>query len=126
MIRMSRSKYSNRKTVKHGIQFDSKMESEYYDILLLRQRAGQISELTLQPEFTLLPSFKRNGRTVRGVKYKGDFMYLEDGKTVVVDVKGVETKDFIIKSKLFLSQHPDKELILVTKDGGRWSERCAG
>ena len=125
-IGIKQNKYSNKKTVRHGIKFDSKMEAEYYNILLLRQQAGQISELTLQPEFELLPAFKRNGRTIRGVKYKGDFMYREDRKTVVVDVKGVETKDFRIKSKLFLAKNPDIELILVTKDGARWLERCAG
>lgn len=119
-MRLQKSKYSAKKTVRRGIKFDSKMEAEYYDQLLLLQRAGLITDLELQPSFTLLESFKQNGRTVRGVKYKADFMFTELGRTVVVDVKGVKTKDFIIKAKFFMSMYPEMELRLVTKSGSRW------
>lgn len=117
-----RSKYSAKKTVRCGIKFDSKMEAEYYDQLLLLQRGGVITDLKLQPSFTLLESFKKDGRTVRGVKYKADFMFTEHGRTVVVDVKGVKTKDFIIKAKFFMSMYPDYELRLVKQSGSRWIE----
>lgn len=125
-MRLAANKYGAKRTTRLGKTFDSKMEAEYYQILLLRLRAGQISDLTLQPEFTLLESFKRNGKTVRGVKYKADFMYQENGKTIVVDVKGYKTKDFMIKSKFFISQNPDKALMLVTQERSKWIERYVG
>lgn len=117
-----RSKYSAKKTVRRGIKFDSKMEAEYYDQLLLLQRAGHITDLKLQPSFALLEPFEHNGKKVRGVKYKADFMFKERGKTIVIDVKGVKTKDFIIKAKFFMSMYPDYELRLVKKSGSRWIE----
>lgn len=41
----------------------------------------------------------------RAVKYKADFVYKENGETVVEDTKGVKTKDYIIKRKLMLWVH---------------------
>jgi len=36
-----------------------------------------------------------------------DFVYEENGKTVVEDVKGVRTRDYILKRKLFKYNYPD-------------------
>lgn len=99
-------KYGNRKTVIDGIQFDSKKEAYRYCELKLLQRAGKIQELQLQKEFELLPSQKIGGKVVeRAVKYKADFYYLQDGRVVVEDTKGVKTKDYIIKRKLLLYRY---------------------
>lgn len=117
---MRANKYGAKRTVIDGIQFDSKMEAEYYRQLMLLQRAGVITDLELQPGFTLLDSFTKNGKKVQGIVYRADFKYKEAGKTVVVDVKGVRTKDFNIKKKLFDYRYPDLELKLVTKENGRW------
>jgi len=117
---MRANKYGAKRTVIDGIQFDSKMEAEYYRQLMLLQRAGAITDLELQPRFTLLDSFTKNGKKVQGIVYRADFKYKEDGKTVVVDVKGMRTKKFNIKKKLFDYRYPDLELKLVTKENGRW------
>ena len=37
--------------------------------------------------------------------YAADFVYTEDGQTVVEDAKGVRTKEYIIKRKLMLYIH---------------------
>lgn len=34
--------------------------------------------------------------------YRADFKYTEDGKTVVEDVKGFRTKEYILKRKMML------------------------
>lgn len=101
------SKYHSRKTVVDGITFDSKAEAERYSDLKLLERAGFISSLVLQPEFELQPKFHKNGKTYRSITYRADFSYTEQGKTIIEDVKGMETKEFKLKRKLFEYRYPD-------------------
>jgi hypothetical protein len=68
-------------------------------------RAGMISELATQVPFELIPSQKRDGKVVeRPVKYIADFVYKQDGETVVEDVKSPATRtpQYIINRKLML------------------------
>ena len=97
------SKFRNIKTIVDGIPFDSRKEAERYCELKLLQRAGQIHNLVLQKEFELLPKQEVDGKTVeRAVKYRADFTYEENGKTVVEDTKGFRTPEYILKRKLML------------------------
>ena len=95
------SKYGAVKTIIDGIQFDSKREAQRYAELKLLERAGAIQNLQRQVEFELIP--KQDGE--KPVKYKADFVYTENGQTVVEDAKGMKTKDYIIKRKLMLWIH---------------------
>ena len=52
-----------------------------------------------------MDSYEYDGKTIRAIDYIADFMYEEDGKRVVEDVKGIRTKDYIIKSKLFIKKY---------------------
>lgn len=71
-------------------------------------RSGEISGLTLQPRFTLQPSFKKAGRTIRKIEYVADFMYTDrSGQTVVEDVKGMRTDVYRLKRKMFEYRFPD-------------------
>ncbi len=106
-------KYRNRKTIIDGITFDSKGEANRYCELKLLERAGEISDLTLQPKFTLQESFKKGKKTHRAITYIADFRYQENGKTIIEDYKGMETEVFRIKRKLFEKRYPDKELRIV-------------
>ena len=101
------NKYHAHKAELDGITFDSKAERDRYAQLKLLLRAGEISDLTLQPEFELIPSYRKNGRTVRAIKYRADFMYKKNGETVIEDVKGVRTKEFVIKKKLMEWRYPE-------------------
>lgn len=108
------SKYRAKKTVVDNITFDSIAESKYYEQLKWLLQAKQIKYFKLQPKFLLQDGFKKNGVTVRKIEYKADFeVHNLDGSIEIVDVKGVETKDFIIKKKLFLNKY-DLPLKLVT------------
>ncbi|MGR6546285.1 DUF1064 domain-containing protein [Paenibacillus tundrae] len=120
---MRGNKYGAKKTVKDGITFASKMESERYRMLMLLERAGEISELTLQPVFQLVDPFTKMGKKKRGIKYTADFMYKQDGQSIVEDVKGFAARDFSLRRTLFDAKYPDIVLKLVTKTGGRWEER---
>lgn len=95
------SKYGNKKTTVNGITFDSQKEANRYVELMLMVRAGEISELKLQPEFTLQEAFiTPYGERIRAVKYIADFSYKDGVQTVVEDVKGCMTKEYEIKKKL--------------------------
>lgn len=108
MVSKYNSKYNSKKTVVDGQKFDSKKEARRYQELLLLEKAGEIKNLSRQVKFVLIPSQRdENGKVVeRECSYKADFTYEEEGgiKTVVEDVKGYRTKEYIIKRKLMLYQ----------------------
>lgn len=89
-----------------GICFDSKAEMRRWGELVLLQRAGQIKGLERQPVFVLVMPFTAAGRKYRGIRYVGDFRYIEAGRVVVEDVKGVATAAYKIKRQLFARQFP--------------------
>lgn len=100
------SKYNAKKIRIDGITFDSKAEAKRYTELIMLQKSGVISDLQRQVEFTLIPTQYIDGKCVeRACKYKADFVYTEDGKRIVEDVKGQKTKDYIIKRKMMLYVH---------------------
>ena len=93
--------------------FDSTKEAKRYRELELLEMAGEISNLELQPRFLLQESFRKNGKTYRKIEYVADFKYIEKGKTIVEDVKGLQTDVFKIKHKLFEKKYPDLELRII-------------
>ena len=103
-----KSKYSSAKTDVDGIRFDSKKEAEFYAELKLREKAGEISDLRLQPRYLLQEAFKHDGKQYREIEYVADFEYIENGETVVIDVKGFKTAVYMLKKKLFLYKYGDK------------------
>lgn len=107
------NKYRNKKVIVDGKEFDSKKEGNRYKELILLERAGEISNLELQPRFLLQDKFKKNGRTFRKIEYVADFKYIENGKTIVEDVKGMQTDVFKLKHKIFEKVYPDLELRII-------------
>lgn len=100
------AKYGNRKVSRDGIEFDSVKECQRYCELKLMQRAGLISDLQMQVSFELIPSQRIAGKVVeRACSYVADFVYQQDGQTVVEDTKGFKTPEYIIKRKLMLWVH---------------------
>lgn len=120
-VRLARGhKYNAQKTERDGYTFDSKAEADHYLRLKLRQAAGEIGNLRLQPEFELLPAFTdSSGKRQRAINYRADFMYDEGDSVVVCDVKGVETEAFKIKRKLFLNRYPQYKFRVVKGGKGR-------
>lgn len=99
------TKYNNKKVTVNGQVFDSKKEANRYKELLLQEKAGAIQDLRTQVKFKLIPAQRdeATGKVVeRECSYNADFVYEEDGKTVVEDVKGFRTKEYIIKRKLMM------------------------
>lgn len=92
------SKYRSRTVTDGDGRFDSIAENRRWKELNLLLRAGLISDLRRQVRYELIP---KQGKE-RAVFYIADFVYTEKGETVVEDVKGVRTKEYIIKRKLML------------------------
>lgn len=81
------------------------------------QRAGLISGLELQKPYELIPAqyetvarYGKKGQRLKdgrkclekSVVYIADFVYDQNGETIVEDAKGMRTPDYIIKRKLML------------------------
>lgn len=119
------NKYRNHKTVTiDGEVFDSQREARRYSTLKLLEKCGAISDLKRQVVFELLPAqreecfdtykkgrkkgqFKEGKLIEKPVTYIADFVYndMKTGKPVVEDVKGMRTKDYILKRKMMLYFH---------------------
>lgn len=109
------TKYGSKKTEIDGIKFDSKAEAKYYEQLKWLLEHKKIKSFRLQPRYTLLESFRKNGKTFRKIEYIADFEVKHlDNSIEVVDVKGYETPVFALKRKLFEKLYPDHKLSIVT------------
>lgn len=107
------NKYGAKKTTVYGRTFDSKREAEYYLELLDLKRRGEVVSITLQPSFELLEGFVDNaGYKQLPITYTPDFLVeYADGHTEVVEVKGMKTRDYILRKKLFLHKMRESSVI---------------
>lgn len=103
----SAAKYRNAPAERAGIRFDSQKEARRYDELMVMLRAGIISDLRLEPQFTLQESYiTETGERIRAVRYTADFSYKFGGKLVVEDVKSkpTRTKEYLRNKKFMRSK----------------------
>ena len=111
------SKYNSEKIVIDGITFDSNDEAKYYEALKIRRYRGEIQNFELQPRFTLVEGFKKNGKTYRAITYTPDFtIYHNDGLLEYVDVKGMTTQQGELRIKLFNHFYRDLKLSIVARN----------
>lgn len=89
-----RSKYGAKKTEIDGLKFDSKAEAARYTVLKKLAGIGIVKNLRLQVVYKLAV----NGQLI--CKYIADFVYDKDGVEVVEDVKGMRTREYVLKRKL--------------------------
>lgn len=101
------TKYRAKKTEIDGIKFDSKKEAKRYIVLKALESKGEIKKLMLQPRFLLQEGFRKNGKAYRKIEYVADFMYEQDGKLIIEDVKGIKTDVYKLKQKLFEKRYQD-------------------
>jgi predicted nuclease of restriction endonuclease-like RecB superfamily len=90
-------KFGNKKTNVAGHWFDSKLEASFYQELLLREKAQEISDIKSQVAVYL---------TDAKILYKVDFTYQESGKTIYAEVKGFRTAVWAIKKRLWKHYGP--------------------
>ena len=102
------SKYHSTPAERGELRFDSQKEARRYDELMVMLRAGIISDLRLQPQFTLQESYiTETGERIRAVRYTADFSYKFGGKLVVEDVKSkpTRTKEYLRNRKFMRSKY---------------------
>lgn len=106
------SKYHNKKStyydpdLNESLAFDSLKELDYYFILKDRLKRGEITDLRRQVSIIIQPAFDFNGKRIREITYRADFMYIDkrDGSPHIIDVKGMRTDVYKLKKKLLLYQ----------------------
>lgn len=100
---LKESKYHNRKVTVDGMTFDSTKEYSRWCELKLMERAGEIAGLVRQQKIELIPKTK----LYRACFYVCDFIYFDkrENKTIYEDVKGVRTKEYLLKRKLLYWRH---------------------
>ena len=104
------TKYHNERAERAGVRFDSQKEARRYDELMVMLRAGIISDLRLQPQFTLQESYiTETGERIRAVRYTADFSYIREvsGEKIVEDVKSgpTRTKEYLRNRKFMRSMY---------------------
>ena len=97
------NKYKNVKVEIDDEKFDSKAEARRYAELKLLASVGVITQLKRQVVYELAPSVIINGRKRPPLRYIADFEYVEHGKLIVADVKGMLTPIYKLKRHLMMS-----------------------
>lgn len=93
-------KFNAQPTEVDGVRFASKKEAKRYRELKLLEKAGEISEIQLQPRFSLVVPVPTGEYEYIG-SYIADFTYEDKaGQQVVEDVKGVRTPVYRLKKKM--------------------------
>lgn len=99
-----RHKFHAKPTTIDSIKFGSKAESRYYQKLKLLQASGEVVGFLRQTPVHL-PG---------GIKYVMDFLvFYSDGHCEAVEVKGYETKEWIMKKKMLDEFYPWLEITIV-------------
>lgn len=91
-----KNKYHAKKMEVDGHVFDSTHEAKRYGELRYDLLAGNIQNLQLQVPFLLIPKSDHGGK----IEYIADFVYEENGRTIVEDAKGVKTPVYKLKKRL--------------------------
>lgn len=111
MTKVASHKFRAKATVQDAINFQSKAEARRYQELKLLKLSGDIIFFLRQPLFDL-PG---------GTTYRADFIiFWSDGNTTIEDVKGFETKEFILKKKQVEALYPIELQIVKYTGGKRW------
>lgn len=106
------NKYNAKRSEWQGRMYDSKAERDRRIHLANLEMAGEVSEIKEQDCVELLD----------GLKYKADFSYMEAGRRVYEDVKGVMQERFRVICKVWAHFGPGPLRIVVRKGAG-WSIR---
>ena len=80
-----------------GRHFPSALERRVGETLWLRQKAGEISDLTFQPRVLLIDADDAKNR----IRMIPDFRYVEDGRTIWHEAKGNEDARWLLQVRLW-------------------------
>lgn len=95
----NKNKYRAKKTEVDENVFHSKKEAKRYVELKEMILCNKIDTLELQPSFSMYVINEKGNKCIVG-KYIADFAYMQDGKRVIEDVKGMRTPIYRLKKKI--------------------------
>lgn len=95
------NKFGARRVEKAGLRFDSGLESAVHDLILLREKAGELELVKTQDRIKL---------TDAGIVYIADFQCrdLQTGETFWIEAKGFESERWKIIYKLWQFYGPGR------------------
>lgn len=118
MAQKNANKFNAEKVTFRGMTFDSRKELKRFLYLQFQEKKGVISQLRRQVKFQIIPPLYVTRTMVhakiteikcslvdRAAYYTCDFLYRENGKIIIEDVKSAETaslKDYILRRKLMI------------------------
>lgn len=149
---MGKSKINHVKIKHNGHEFDSATEYEFYIYHKYFAKKMGIKEIIVQPLYELEPEYKVkcyfcNGTgkifnektnrvnkcrrsicnegivTKEAITYRPDFKFIyEDGREVVIDVKGYRGQDkkFNLKKRLFEAKFGEELVMVFYREGWKW------
>lgn len=102
---MYRAKYKNKKIRTPGHWFDSKLEQAVFELLKLREKAGEIKNLKHHGSRVFL--------SIAAIEMRPDFEWQEQNEAgawipAFGEAKGLETSDYRIKRKLWSVYGPGR------------------
>lgn len=106
MVRFGNKNFGRAKNKFNAIKsggFSSKLEHAVYQLLLEKEKLGLISEIKSQQSVEL-----QDGPRETSIRWRVDFSFTEDGKTVYCEAKGVETGEYKLKLKMWRFRPPAK------------------
>lgn len=116
------SKYLSKRVTVWEYTFDSKVEAEYYNRLLMMQVQWDIDEIKVHPKYLLQEAFSTvDGKKVLKVEYIADFEVLySNGIRHVIDIKWMPTETALLKRKLFMGKYRLMILNWLVKYSWEW------
>jgi len=99
-------KYKAQKTIVNGITFPSKLEAAVFEILLLREKAGEISDIKCQQAVTVKQKCPTCGDGP--VKWAVDFSFKDvmTHERIYCEAKGVKVASYIKRLRLWKADPP--------------------
>jgi ribosomal protein L32E len=122
---------TSKKTKFDGITFDSETECDFYKLLKVKKRKGEIKSFTHEPKYELLEGGWKNNRgdAQESIDYFPDFLIeFKNGEVILVDVKGgdIHEEASKLKKKMLEYQNRNLTLYFVSKSpnflGAEWIE----
>lgn len=104
-LRNKYNKYHNKRIIVDGIRYDSKKEYERHKVLLLLEKSQKIKNLRFHQKEDIIIL-----QEDPLITYIPDFCYEENGKFIIEDLKGFQTKEFKLKKKMLIKKIKDKEI----------------
>lgn len=100
------TKYKAKPVEIAGQKYRSMLEASRHQVLMILERAGEISDIRREVPFVLAPAIKIGRRQKPALRYYADYVYKDkEGREVVEDVKGMETPVWRIKLHLMATVH---------------------